>query len=131
MHTRKQGLVDWYRLDISKKNYVIVFIWADRRSIRRALPHAGRFVIGHCLTNWVEHSKTKQHKSGPKFGEMHFIKDRVDAGLAAHEIAHLTNYWIRFQWWILERDDEKIAQFSENVSRAFWREWNQRFVLTP
>lgn len=129
MHTHKPGLECYWEIPISDKNYVSVFVWANMKVMHFIDPRK-RKKIGYCITiPWIEHKDTKQRKCGKKFAELHFVRDHISAGLVAHELCHLTNYWVRFNWWIPERDDEKIATFNERVTRSFWKEFYKRYIV--
>ena len=130
MHTHYPGIESFWKVPITDDKYVLVFIWTDKKSMHIVNPKK-RNKIGYCATiSWVENNNTKAHKCGKKFAELHFVRDSISAGLVAHEIMHLTTYWIRFMWWILERDDEKIATFNEETTRRLWVEFYARYQVS-
>lgn len=58
-----------------------------------------------------------------KFGELHFIRDRLRYDVVNHELFHLATEWM----WsggdtITRRNEEKYATFFDEISRRFIQE---------
>ena len=125
MHAKHPGIDATWKQPIDGKYYVTVFLWTERQDVPRVGEDSDTEALGACLTFWAINNQTKQTRSGPKFGEIHLSLRDVSYGLVAHEIQHLVNYWMRFNWLHVERDDEKIAEFAENMTAQFWENFNR------
>jgi len=63
-----------------------------------------------------------------KFGELHFVSDRVRPDVVAHELLHLLADRMRargMSW--SERTEERAALMLDELTRAFWREWGKQY----
>ncbi len=63
-----------------------------------------------------------------KFGELHFVLDRVRPDVVAHELLHLLADRMRARGMVwCERNEERVALMFDELTRAFWREWHKQY----
>jgi len=124
MHEKHPGISSTWILPIDDRHYVKVFVWDTIDAMWAAFPHKKPDFAGLCQASaWFEHTKTGTRRAGNKFAEIHLDKNSIGAGVVAHEIAHLINYWSEFAGYTYLDDDEKIADLTGRLTSAFWVEF--------
>jgi len=127
VHSRHEGIVITWKIDLNEAHYVEVFVWDSVEHLRAA--NQQEDINGYCNGNWI--SKRVKGKlitlAGKKFGEIHLVRSLIGVGMVAHELMHLVNYWTDFCHWTYWENDEDIAQVMEAVTRDFWNRFYEAF----
>ena len=129
MHKRFEGIVSTWKLSLNKAHYCEIFIWDNHEHLRAANAGVEKNTCGRCEAKYVTNKANGKNYAGKKFAEIHLIRDKVGAGIVAHEIGHLEHYWAEFCGWTMEKDDEAIADFVGNFTYDFWNSWYERFDI--
>ena len=82
---------------------------------------------------WAYFEATYDSPRSGRFGELHFVKNRLRYDVVNHELFHLFAEWV----WaggdtVTRRNEEKYATFFDEISRRFiqeLRKFDKRIVL--
>ncbi len=58
------------------------------------------------------------------------MREYVGAGMVAHELYHLVNYWSNFKDWHPQDNsihDERVALLTGRITFRFWKEFYKRY----
>jgi hypothetical protein len=129
-HTHHPGLTLSFRLKWGREHYAEVFIWQDPQTFRATVPGMRPDSIGHaCLGIHAICFPGGKRQFAYKIGEIHLVHDKYGAGIVAHEIMHLLNYWVAAKGWDWEKHDERIAKLCGHIHRDFWINFYKYFEL--
>ncbi len=129
MNTKHEGIVRTWVCQIENDNYVVVFEWDTRKHMVKALNKKYWNVRGpKCNKNTLaayhtfrSNTNARTLKIKPlRYGEIHVVKDDYGVGVAAHEIQHIVCNYALAKGWDMERDNEKIALISGDMTYWFW-----------
>lgn len=134
-HLKHPGIVATWKLKMDRNHYVRVFIWKDKESMYAANDYRCSFgcndemYTGHDYAGYASsciqrvNVETGKRDAPPKFGEIYLVENLYHAEAAAHEIAHIVNYWGGFKDWIVNgRDDERSARLTGRLNGQFWHQ---------
>lgn len=130
MHTRYDGILLTWKIDLNEAHYAEVFVWDTLEHFRAATKQ--KTSDGRCTAFWASRrdGREKVNLAGKKFGEVHLVRDLIGAGYVAHELQHLVHFWASFCHWTFARDDEEIAVFAEKITCDFWNRFYEAFEVT-
>lgn len=78
---------------------------------------------------WEYYQPNTERNHKGKFGEMHFVAERVRHDVVAHCLIHLYGDIMRSRGkiWTAKNEETVALQFDE-LTRHFWREYNKTVV---
>ncbi len=149
LRKNKNQLLAKWKLKIGKKHYFHIFLWEDQENFEAntigntpgkvaACVHFAPTIVEVLLgdpysettsPNEIKYSAFEKEIVRPKLGEAHFIKDKWDLEVVAHELCHILLHRLR----VLEPSVEKIMEqeydSEETVCYAFGRWANQIYSM--
>lgn len=142
-HKLHPGLESWWRMKITRKHYIEVFLWENKDAMyaandfNRGIEFRGQYApqqnhnfLGQA-TAGIQAIRIRGNKESRKlprkFGEIFLVSNKFGVGVVSHEIAHILNYWIDAKHWSREVHDERIARITGDLNACFWVQFYKRY----
>lgn len=79
-----------------RPHYIMLYLWETKEAMLQNLPAPSSDELGACCQNtWNLDGRTWEKSAPPLLSEVHFVKDRWDEEVVAHEICHALLHRIR------------------------------------
>jgi len=78
---------------------------------------------------WAYFLATWDNPKAGLFGELHFVKSRVREDTVVHELDHARTEWMYANGFTITRqNEEKMAEFLDELVRKFYRQYRRLIV---
>ena len=120
-------LMGKWKISAGKKNYFHVFLWPSQETFdqntydNKPGESSGCVNLAPPYIEVYKDGTTSEEMIRPKLGEVHFIKDKWDMEVVAHELFHALMHRLRFVKPSAEDIMEQVGSSEEDVAYEFGR----------